>query len=155
MLKVVRACYACPNMCVTSSGECNWASVVSQDALPCPLSFRVMYNRSQWSNYCRWSFDFFFIFSLLICNVQHCLLCFLLFNFSPHSINFLFHSISIYTSFYFSQFSHSIAISHMFGFSFRSSFFNISNFILGTFIEFFFQFHPPIKFSVIIIIILF
>jgi hypothetical protein len=97
---------------------------------------------------------FFFIFSLLIGNVQHCLLCFLLFNFSPHSINFLFHSISIYTSFYFSQFSHSIAISHMFGFSFRSSFFNISNFILGTFIEFFFQFHPPIKFSVIIIIII-
>ena len=65
----------------------------------------------------------FFLFSLLTGNVYHCLLCFLLFNFSSHIINFLFHSFSIYESFYYFQFIPLIAISdHMFGFSFRSLF---------------------------------
>jgi hypothetical protein len=31
---------------------------------------------------------FFFLFSFLTSNVYHCLFCFLLFNFSSHSINF-------------------------------------------------------------------
>jgi hypothetical protein len=65
----------------------------------------------------------FFLFSFLIGNVYHCLLCFLLFNFSPYCINFLFCSFFIYRNFYSFQFSHSIAISCMFDFSFRSLFF--------------------------------
>jgi len=38
-------------------------------------------------------------FSLRTGNVHHCPLCFLLFNFNPHFINFLFRFFSIYTSF--------------------------------------------------------
>jgi hypothetical protein len=85
----------------------------------------------------RWLFDFPLLFSLLICNVYHCPICFLLFNFSPNSINLLFHSLFIYRSFYSLQFSHLIAISHMFGFSFWSLFLKIYNFVINTFIEFF------------------
>ena len=80
-----------------------------------------------------------------------CLLCFLLFNLSPHSINFLVSSLFIYTSFYSFQFSPSIAIFHVFGFSFRSSFFLISYFIPCSFVEaFLFQFYPSIKFSIVL-----
>ena len=81
---------------------------------------------------------FSLLFSLLTSNVHHCSLCLLLFNYSPHSINFLFQSFFIYKSFYSFQFSSSIVISHMFGFSFWSLFFKKFNFILGTFVEVFF-----------------
>jgi hypothetical protein len=81
----------------------------------------------------------FFPFSLLTWQVMYttCLLCFLLFNLSPHSIIFLVSSLFIYISFYSFQFSPSIAIFHVFGFSFRSSFFLISYFIPCSFVEVF------------------
>jgi hypothetical protein len=67
----------------------------------------------------------FFFPSFLFPNkyVYHCLICFLLFNFGPYYINFLFCSFFIYRSSYSFQFSPSIVISCMFGFSFRSLFF--------------------------------
>jgi hypothetical protein len=97
---------------------------------------------------------FFLLFSLVTSNVYHCPICFLLFNFSSHTINFLFRLFFIYRSFYSFQFSPSIAISHMFGFSFWSSFFLIFNFILGTFVKvFFFQFYHSIRFSVVLFVL--
>jgi hypothetical protein len=42
-------------------------------------------------------FCFFFIFSLLTAKVYNCPLCLLFFNFSPHSLNFLFCPYSFYT----------------------------------------------------------
>jgi hypothetical protein len=84
---------------------------------------------------------YFFLFlslSLLTGNVHYYSLCFLLFNFSPHSINFLFCSFFIYRTFYSFQISPSITISHMFNFSFRSLFFKISNLSLTLLLKFFF-----------------
>jgi len=113
------------------------SSVVFLDTSLCPLLFGVVCGSLWWLDCRRWSFDF--LFSLLTGNVYHCLLCFLLFNFSSHFINFLFHSFSIYGSFYYFEFIHLIAISdHMFGFSFQSLFFLIFNFFFGTFVEVFF-----------------
>jgi hypothetical protein len=125
------------------------SSAVFLDTSPCPLLFGVVCGSLWWLNCRRWSFDF--LFSLLTGNVYHCLLCFLLFNFSSHFINFLFHSFSIYGSFYYFQFIHLIAISdHMFGFSFRSLFFLIFNFFLALLLKFFFfQFYHSINFFVI------
>jgi hypothetical protein len=125
------------------------SSVVFLDTSLCPLLFGVVCGSLWWLDCRRWSFDF--LFSLLTGNVYHCLLCFLLFNFSSHFINFLFHSFSIYGSFYYFQFIHLIAISdHMFGFSFRSLFFLIFNFFLALLLKFFFfQFYHSINFFVI------
>jgi hypothetical protein len=93
----------------------------------------------------------FFLFSLLTCNVYYCPICFLLLNFSPRSINFLFCSFFIYRSFYYFQFSPSIAIFYMFCFSFGSSFFEFVIFSLALLLKFFFfQFHPSIKTFVIL-----
>ena len=88
------------------------------------------------------------LFSLLTGNAHHCPFCFLLFNSSPHSINFLSRSFFFYKSFYSFEFSSSIVISHMFDFLFWFLFLKNFNFILGIFVEvfFFFQFHPSINF---------
>jgi len=80
---------------------------------------------------------FFLPFYLLASNVYKCPLCFLLFNFSPHSINFLFRFFFICRNFYYFQFSFSIVISYMFDFLFWFLFFKIFNFVLGTLVEFF------------------
>lgn len=82
----------------------------------------------------------FFTFFSLSWQVMYttCLLCFLLFNLSPHSINFLVSFLFIYRSFYSFQFNPSIVIFHLFGFSFRSLFFLISYFIPCSFVEAFF-----------------
>jgi len=61
-------------------------------------------------------FYFSFLFSLLTAKVYNYHLCLLFFNFSPHSLNFLFRPYFFYRSFVFFQFYHSIAISHMFYF---------------------------------------
>jgi len=45
---------------------------------------------------------FFFLFSLLTTKVHNFPLCLLFVNFSPHSLNFLFHPYSFYRSFFFS-----------------------------------------------------
>ena len=69
-------------------------------------------------------FCFFFLFFLLTTKVHNYPLHLLLFNFSSHSLNFLFHPYSFYRSFVcFFQFCPSIIISYMFFFSFQSSFF--------------------------------
>ena len=129
-----------------------WLHPVEVTSLPpCPLLFGVAYDNLRWSNCRRWSFDFFFPSLSWQVMYTTCLLCFLLFNLSPHSINFLVSSLFIYTSFYSFQFSPSIAIFHVFGFSFRSSFFLISYFIPCSFVEaFLFQFYPSIKFSIVL-----
>jgi len=80
---------------------------------------------------------FFLPFYLLASNVYQCPLCFLLFNFSPHSINFLVRFFFIYRNFYYFQFSPSIVISYMFSFLSWFLFFKIFNFVLGTLVEFF------------------
>jgi len=77
-----------------------------------------------------------FVF-FLSSNVYHCPLCFLLFNFSPHSINLFFHLFSIYRSFYFFNLVLQLWFSYMFGFLFWFLFFKIYNFVLGTLVEFF------------------
>jgi hypothetical protein len=123
-----------PNMWVASA---KWTWL----AIGCLLECSVM-SSSVWSAQdslrwldCRWwLFDFFF-FASHISNVYHCLICFLLFNLSPRSINFLFHSFFICISFYYFQFSHLIATSHMFGFSFQPSFLKFFTFVLDTFVE--------------------
>ena len=127
----------------------NWASTVSLDVTSCPFLSGVACDRLWWSNSDGHLISLL-LFSLLICNVHHCPICFLLFNFSLHSINLLFHFVFIYRNFYSIQFSPSIAISHMFGLSFWLSFFKFSNFVISTFIEvFFFQFHHSINFFII------
>ena len=78
------------------------------------------------------------LFSLLTGNAHHCPFCFLLFNSSPHSINFLSRSFFFYKSFYSFEFSSSIVISHMFDFLFWFLFLKFFNFILGIFVEVFF-----------------
>jgi hypothetical protein len=89
------------------------------------------------------------LFSLLTDNIHHCPFCFLLFNFSPHSINFLFRFFFIYRSFYSFQYSPSIAISHILVFHFNSYFLKFLIFSLTLLLKFFFfQFHPSIKFYV-------
>ena len=123
---------------VTSLGGRNWPYVVFLDMLSCPLSFGVTHDILWWFDCCQWSFDPPLLVSLWTCNVHNCSLYFLLFNFSFRSINFLFRFFFIYKYFYSFQFSPSIAISHMFGFSFRSSSFKISNFVLDTFVEVYF-----------------
>jgi hypothetical protein len=60
------------------------------------------------------SIEAFYLFNLFL-QLQF-FICFF-FNFSPHSFNFLFHYYSFYKSVFF-QYSLSIAISHMFCFSF-------------------------------------
>ena len=135
--------------CVMPFDICNWASTVSLDVSPCPFLSGVACDRLWWSN-SNGHLISLLLFSLLICNVHHCPICFLLFNFSLHSINLLFHFVFIYRNFYSIQFSPSIAISHMFGLSFWLSFFKFSNFVISTFIEvFFFQFHHSINFFII------
>jgi len=116
---------------------------ISLDAPPCPLPCRVARVSLQWSDGCRWSFDFFpILFSLLTCNVHHCLLYFLLFNSSPHYFNFLFCFFFYLYKFFFSfQFNHSITISHMYFFFLISILILL---ILILLIEVFFQFSPSI-----------
>jgi hypothetical protein len=93
--------------------------------------------------------NFPLLFSLLIGNIHRCPLCFLLFNFSPHSISFLFRLFSIYRSFYSFQFSPSIVISHILIFHFNPYFLKFLIFSLTLLLKFFFfQFHPSIKFYV-------
>jgi hypothetical protein len=75
--------------------------IISLDAPPCPSPCRVACVSLRWLNGCRWLFDFFpFLISLLTCNVYHCLLCFLLFNYSPYYFNFLFHFFSFIQVFF-------------------------------------------------------
>jgi hypothetical protein len=57
------------------------------------------------------------LFSLPRDKVHLYSLCFLFFNFSPHSFNFLFCFYSFYRCFFVLQFNHSITLSHMFYFS--------------------------------------
>lgn len=64
----------------------------------------------------RYDLLFFFILFPLLPNKMHDFpLCFWLFNFSPRSFDFLFHSYSCYWSFFF-QFSSLIIISHIYFF---------------------------------------
>jgi hypothetical protein len=123
-------------VCVTPLGGCNWPFVVSLNVSSYPFPIGVAHSSWQWSSYRRLIFFPLFL-SLLIGNVHHYPICFLLFTFNHHFINFLFCSFSIYRSIFF-QFNPSIAISHIFLFSFQSLFFKISNFVLRTFVEFFF-----------------
>ena len=77
-------------------------------------------------------------FSLLTGNIHRCPLCFLLFNFSPYFINFLFCFFSIYRSFYSFQFSSSIAISHILVFHFNLYFLKFLILSLTLLLKFFF-----------------
>jgi len=94
------------------------------------------------------------LFSLLIGNIYCCPLCFLLFNFGPHSFNFLFIYFSFIEVFSF-QFSHSITIFHMFfflnfsphSFNFLFCFYSFHRSFFG------FQFHPSIKFFVVFFLV--
>ena len=130
MLKVIWACSVCPNTWKVSVSFKRrvWHYLVDVSRSP-KMSHHILFN-SKWrvaasggliiiSGYLIFSL----LFSLLIGNVHHFSLWYLLFNLSSYSINFLFRSFSIYRSIYYFQFSPSIIISHIFGFSFRSSFF--------------------------------
>jgi len=78
------------------------------------------------------------LFSLLTGNIHHCPFCFLLFNFSHHSNNFLFRFFFIYRSFYSFQYSPSIAISHILVFHFNPYFLKFLIFSLTLLLKFFF-----------------
>jgi hypothetical protein len=109
---------------------------ISLDAPPCPLPCRGARVSLRWSDGCRWSFDFFpILFSLLTCNVHHCLLYFLLFNSSPHYFNFISFFFYLYKFFFSFQFNHSITISHMylFLFNFNPYSFNSYSFYISFF----------------------
>jgi hypothetical protein len=80
------------------------------------------------------------LFSLLIGNIYCCPLCFLLFNFGPHSFNYLFIYFSFIEVFSF-QFSHSITIFHMFFFKILVLILSISYFVFIPFIEVFLAFN--------------
>jgi hypothetical protein len=78
-----------------------WSSVVSLNASLCPLLFGVHETTYDCQIVAGDCLIFFSFFLSHISDVYYCPFCFLLFNLSPHSINFLFHSFSIYRSFYY------------------------------------------------------
>jgi hypothetical protein len=120
--------------CVMSLGGQNWPSIVSLDASSCPLPCGTARGSLRWSDFHQWLFDFFsLLFSLLTGNIQHCPLCFLLFNFKPYSLNLLFCFFFHLYKFFSFQFSYSITICHFLLISFLILL--ISYFVLIYFIE--------------------
>jgi hypothetical protein len=103
-------------------GVCNtirWPNL----AIRCLTRYAIV-SSSTWCAVCGRIFVgghlFYFFLSFLI-TVHNCPLCCLIFNFSPHSFTFYFIFIPFIEVFF--QLSPSIIISHMFYFSFMSSFF--------------------------------
>ena len=88
------------SMCNVTGGQ-NQPSIISLNTLSCPFLCGAALGNWLWSNCRWWLFNFFLLlFYLMTSNVHHYPLSFLLFNSNPHSLCFLFHSFSIYRSFF-------------------------------------------------------